>query len=601
MPWFVKNPDLKNNPDYLEPRVNDLESSLAEIASLELVADIADTTYKIGQRVDAELVRTRQAVLYAQFMQKLRALTPVQIACIGDSLTHGYDINSVDKRVSDAVVDADGVKDTTTIASATYPEKLFEFLNTIYNNKVTVIKRAMTGDWIKRAYTKWRLKHTSDLSIIMYGTNDVDGSWVPEDYRGKIDEYLKWYEQFIIREILWDKAVIILTPPKLKSANYVALDAYRNSLYLLGEKYGVPVIDAEEFMKNYTPDIYSDSTHFNGIGYTVFAAKVASLLIGEGLKNINRVGHGTKLLSRPTIDNLVYFGGAAMSVNAPTGTPNETDATQGIVANLPANGGIIYSFYAEKDDLLVFPYAYLSDGVTMKMELDFGVVQPQNSIDGAILKANGTESEPSAINYPKEPYNYSKDYVIMNNKAVMRIVADGWHTLKITAIGGVVVLNGVEFTEYGVLVNHAHVKGLVTDVNGAHGLKIESGNWTPKWGSSSDGVHTYSVQEGTYYKINKLVFARGILTMTTKDATMSGSYLAIKGLPFVPNKLVPVSISSAQNITLPVDKPRIFASASTSGNIALKAGDVSGADVALTATAITNTSSIEFSIVYEAV
>ena len=51
----------------------------------------------------------------------------------------------------------------------------------------------------------------------MYGTNDSRASYVPVEYRGNIEEYLKWYEQAIIREILWGKAVVIFTPPKLQS------------------------------------------------------------------------------------------------------------------------------------------------------------------------------------------------------------------------------------------------------------------------------------------------------------------------------------------------------------------------------------------------
>ncbi|MDH6373527.1 lysophospholipase L1-like esterase [Paenibacillus sp. PastF-3] len=421
----------------IDSRIDAANAQLADIAKFQFVEDIVNTTYKAGKKIDLNYVQSQQAILLAKFYQKLRNGLETKIICKGDSLTYGYDLISSDIRP--------GINgSTTTIASATYPEKLQEYLNQIYNNKVTVLNRGYSGDWVKQGFYRWQTYQASDLTICMYGTNDYNASWVPDDIRGNIEQYLYWYEQFIVREILWGKAVIILTSPKMQSAAANALDVFRNSLYLLGEKYGVPVIDAEKFSKNYPISIYSDTVHFNGAGYSVFAARLASVFIGEGLKNINFVGNGSKLLSRPTMDNIVYFNGSSFTVNSPTNTPNETDASKGIVASIPNGAGIIYSFYAEKDDLVVLPYAYLTGG-SMILELDFGVIQPQNSIDGALFSPYGSELEPSSITYLKLANDYSKRMILKNNLATLRIVSDGWHTLKIKSAGGTTIFNGVEF------------------------------------------------------------------------------------------------------------------------------------------------------------
>lgn len=77
-----------------------------------------------------------------------------------------------------------------------------------------------------------------------------------------------------------------------------------------------------------------------------------------------------------------------------------------------------------------------------------------------------------------------------------------------------------------------HLADLVTDADGAHGLKIESGTFTPVLkGATTAGTNTYIIQSGTYYKIGKLIYTIISLRLTAKDATMAG-YLSISGLPF---------------------------------------------------------------------
>lgn len=67
----------------------------------------------------------------------------------------------------------------------------------------------------------------------------------------------------------------------------------------------------------------------------------------------------------------------------------------------------------------------------------------------------------------------------------------------------------------------------LTDIEGV------SGSWTPILkGSTTAGVHTYSVQSGYYLRAGRLVVVGFNLTLTAKDAAIAGTYLQLGGLPF---------------------------------------------------------------------
>jgi lysophospholipase L1-like esterase len=327
---------------------------LSELAKFKLIADIVGTDYVTGDLVDYGYLRNRQEYLYGEFYRKLLTKVATQICCMGDSLTNGQDTVSSDARpVSADTTHVSGeVTSGQTIASTTYPEALQSNLQSVYGTQVKVINRGYSGGWVKNGYEHYPNNHSSDLTIIMYGTNDSRATWVPDDIRGNIEDYINWYEQLIIREILWNKAVIILTPPKLANANDINIKTFAIALNALGEKYGVPVIDSAEFTANYPSTIYCDGTHFNGSGYKVFASKVTALFIGEGAKKPMLISDGETLLVRPNIDNLQYCGSATFTSSAGSQTPTEINATTGIVAQWTGTNSGIYIVFTLKKMIL---------------------------------------------------------------------------------------------------------------------------------------------------------------------------------------------------------------------------------------------------------
>ena len=333
------------------PKLNKLNTQLEQISTIEIVADIDGTSYKVCDKVDIEMLRQIQNKNFFTFMKKIRNREVLKIVCIGDSLTYGSDATSSDKRPASDVVNSDGSQSGVTRASITYPEALENYLNQVYRSTITdklitVETRAYPGDWAPKSFNRHFLKHDGDLTIIMLGTNDSRRANYAD--AGDIGVFYYWLEQIIIRELLWDKAVLLLTPPKELSLD-LAVDAFANAVHGIGNKYNIPVIYTDEFVSQYPASIYSDPTHFNGIGYSIVASRTAATLVGEGAHKPKYVLSGSVLLTRRTLDNvsLVWNAGYSGSTSSYAPAPNELENDKSLNVFLNAdNGEMIYSFYA---------------------------------------------------------------------------------------------------------------------------------------------------------------------------------------------------------------------------------------------------------------
>lgn len=92
---------------------------------------------------------------------------------------------------------------------------------------------------------------------------------------------------------------------------------------------------------------------------------------------------------------------------------------------------------------------------------------------------------------------------------------------------------------------NTHKADLITDLDGVHGLKIESGTFTPViTGTTTSGANTYTAQRGRYNKIGKQVTVFIDVALSTKDIAMAGA-VTITGLPYVPTNDTNYRFSSA--------------------------------------------------------
>ncbi|MDA2738814.1 SGNH/GDSL hydrolase family protein [Bacillus cereus group sp. Bc015] len=405
--------------------------------------------------------RKTQSDLYAKFYRMIRKGEPVKICFLGDSMTYGQDSNSPDKRPIDNTVLPDGSRHVQTRASITYPEAVQNNLNKTYGvNKVTVLNRGYSGDGTKKAYERWITSSGANMTAINFGVNDSRASWV--EYNGDIPTFLKYYRKLIERELDWGSAVIILTPPKMKLPNEIDVYTFSNAVYALAAEYGIPVVDTDEFTANHDASCYSDGTHMSGKGYNIYGAKLSSIFVGEGAHKLNRVYSGSKLLVRPTLDNIVY-NGASLRSESGAFTPPEDSMSGGLVANIPTGGSVTYSFYTCTDDVVIVPVYYKGVNSVLSVELDYGVEQSYYSL-GKGYKEDLTDlrGKPSgiALNDYKNNETYSLSVAKeIDPKRMIHVAKKGWHTLRLHVVSGVdVVLNGLEFIDYQLLKSIISIK-----------------------------------------------------------------------------------------------------------------------------------------------
>lgn len=128
---------------------------------------------------------------------------------------------------------------------------------------------------------------------------------------------------------------------------------------------------------------------------------------------------------------------------------------------------------------------------------------------------------------------------------------------------------------------------------------IEEGTFLPTFGGSSTSTgQSYSDQTSYYKKVGPLVYVTGRLTLTNKGTMSGGTNAFLKGLPFTQGTATGrtgnTSMNSWNNITGSTYSIRSYNFIGTN-NIVLTENATSNA-VALTD--ITNSSGIDFSVVY---
>jgi len=166
-----------------------------------------------------------------------------------------------------------------------------------------------------------------------------------------------------------------------------------------------------------------------------------------------------------------------------------------------------------------------------------------SQIDAAVRKSHKTgTSDPTTDTVGELGQRYfntvtGEIFVCTAVITVDEVTTYTWRPLIANSLGITVpgqALDATKGKELGDLIS-THTADLITDSDGAHGLKVEEGDWTPTLvGSSGTYNHTYTIRYGKYYKVGKKVHVVCQLVLSAKDATMAGG-LNINGLPFTPN------------------------------------------------------------------
>lgn len=203
------------------------------------------------------------------------AETPLNIVCIGDSLTEGYTANSV-------------------VLTDNYPKNMQENLGLSY----TVFNAGVGGSQAITWYSTWKdflnlQTYNTDIIIIMLGANgginntfetDVDAYTHYSDYAntvtGKTCALIEWLQEQV------PNALIVFATPTYIDATKAAgnaAQADRQCLYMseLVDRYFIPVIDIRNSMginpKNSDTWLSSDGLH----GTTSFYEKLGMLFANQ--------------------------------------------------------------------------------------------------------------------------------------------------------------------------------------------------------------------------------------------------------------------------------------------------------------------------------
>lgn len=366
---------------------SELVSDANEALSLAEFSDLVDL--ENGTRIPGKQMHSLQRFNLSRYAEKVaRDSAPITFVCRGDSLTYGEDTVFGGTPVDPTPTPAGRVH-TKTRAATVYPYALQGYLQQMFTSTVTVINQGYSGDNTKLGWGDWFNNVGSDMTIIMYGTNDAAEGNLPYQ---SISDFVLYYKKIIARELLKGAAVVLITPPPQKqySANVRLLDAYREAVFNIGEQYGIPVLDGVEVFYGIDSSRFSDNVHMRDEGYKYLAARLSAFLISK-FNNPTRVKSGSNVNVRSFETSMKLKDGAWGIQMAKAGqfSPPLTSFDGGYVVESSTLGNKVFiSFYAEQDDIIMTPSVAFANS-TLSVELDFGLPQSQYSLDDRAWDVNG--------------------------------------------------------------------------------------------------------------------------------------------------------------------------------------------------------------------
>ena len=398
--------------------------------------------------------QARQTLNMAHAMQQLRTGKSVDVAFHGDSIFWAFD-NYSENKVPTSITSDNGHEFPLSYGYCTNPIKIpdcfEEKINEVFENKITITRKIWTGDTVGKAFQHWNATK-SNFCIFNYGINDAMGSHVPISIKGKIDVFLEGYRRLIEREIENGTAVILLTPFKqmmlendLDTTTRAMIDVFERAVYYLGREFNCPVVDGNLMVKNFGSDSSIDFTHFIPEGNQAIGYRLVSLFVGQSINEPKVVGDGSYLGVNYQLDNANIVAPAILSSsdsspNIPAMMRSEDlvaieRVSGGLQVALDKNGGkVVWSFYADRDGLVVVPnLACTSTSANISVKLDFGAMQGKwsnyfNYVGTGEINRDYAES--SSISSQGNVANWGKHN--LENTPVIKITTEGWHTIEIS-------------------------------------------------------------------------------------------------------------------------------------------------------------------------
>ncbi len=300
------------------------------------------TWYRVNDDRDVAYLRLTNKKLLARAHYALTNALAFSLVCQGDSMTYGHDTTS-----GDVLPPPEG--HTETRAPIQYPSRLATQLAEMTEAGVTVLNRGYSGDTAKVSYQRWPTRPNVDVVILSLGINDSGGL-----HGATFPEYQLYMERLVQRYIRWGIGVVIMTPTEIQHNNSQRAHAdFGRYAAALGEAYGCPVIHAAEATSNCVAgEIYSDTIHFNKVGYAKLGDYVASAFLAGILSGNDRAVSSETFVH--SVAGTPAVGFVHKGSIAPITTENayiETDTALGIFDG----ARVTFAFYldAEAADIFV--------------------------------------------------------------------------------------------------------------------------------------------------------------------------------------------------------------------------------------------------------
>ena len=401
-----------------------------------------------------------QTINMAKAVKKLRSNEATDICFMGDSVFYAYN-QGYDAEEEPCVPDHGGTLNGYKRSPVTIYDTFLEVMNKVYEGNITITKKIFTGDTAIKAYDHWN-PSGSDFAIINFGINDAMGGHVDKvtpNYRGQVDKYIEAYRKLVEREIENGTAVVVLSPTKqtVNSPNDTGdrtlIDIYEQATFSFCQEYNIPCINGNDMVKNFGNDMSIDFTHFTQDGFRAVGYRLASVFIGQSPERPMVVTDGSYLGINPQLDNVnivrpTILESSRYSPNLPLELTSEDleypaqKVEHGLQAVIKGNGKVVWSFYCDRDGMVVVPSIYSASlGVTAHMKLDFGAKQGKwsNQWNNVGLEINRDYEEPAEITITNSELighgnkSYGLHVLKYDNQPVIKITTAGWHTIEMSA------------------------------------------------------------------------------------------------------------------------------------------------------------------------
>ncbi|HDZ3732003.1 TPA: SGNH/GDSL hydrolase family protein [Vibrio harveyi] len=440
------------------------------------------------------LIKRKNAENYNLWFSKQKTRTDeLVINCYGDSITFGQaqpnTPNSTNKTGMETNF-GDGSTYQHWQFNDAYPKILNDALARSMTNNVVVNNLGYSGDRALTSYLRHRASMPSGISTVMLGINDclfaTSNGLNPEQLSNETNPWaIRCYSimlrRFLMREVLRGNNVVFLSCVNFNSADGYdgtnasatkLTDAYNDAAASICSQLGVFYVDTRrDIINQYSINRFTqEGVHPSELGHKILGERFSSLFIGNGYLKSLSVSSGVKSIANQAITSINSKTTLAPISNSTSYSPPFNKAAPTAIA-IPtaAQGPIVFSFYCEQDDLVIFP-SFIANPATITMELDGGAEQQEYLVDYPSYQkaAYGTpDSYPGSIKtrtysqqtkVNRRTVHYSDD-----SDMYIHVSGRGWHTLSFTSsLASTAFIDSIMFMSWDDV--HQEIKGLTRSV-----------------------------------------------------------------------------------------------------------------------------------------